>query len=427
MFKNPKRVFFLLLLLTAATIVLNLPYNLPLLGQLKTHLGLDLSGGSRVVLSADMRTIAPSDRAEALNSAKEVIERRINFFGVSEAMVQTVRVAKDYRILVEMPGVSDTGATVATIGQTAKLEFREFTQVPEASVAAFTIPTIESTTPVDLSGSDLKKAALAFSSETGAPQVGIEFTPEGAKKFGEITTRLVGRPLAIFLDQFPITWPTVQTAITDGAAVISGGFTREQARQLAIQLNAGALPVPVSVIEERLVGATLGVSSVAKSIEAGVIGLVIVAVFMVAKYGRLGILADLALIIYGLLTMALYRLIPVTLTLPGITGFLLSIGMAVDSNILVFERFSEEKRSGKPWYIAIESAFGKAWDSIRDANVTTILTCIILYNPGNWQFLPTSGLVRGFALTLLTGVLISLFTGLVVTRTFIRVLYKEKL
>ena len=426
MFKNPKRVFLLLVLLTAFLVSIDIPNTLPFFGSLKTRLGLDLSGGSRVVLSADMTNIAESERVSALESAREVIDRRINFFGVSEPNVQTARSGQDYRIIVEMPGVTNTQEAIATIGQTARLDFREFTQVPQASGAALTIPTLETTKSVGISGSDLKKATLAFSSQTGEPEVAIEFTAKGATTFADVTTRLVGRPLAIFLDDFPVTWPTVKTAIMDGQAVISGGFKQEQSRQLAIQLNAGALPVPVAVIEQRAVGATLGADSVAKSIQAGVIGLSIVAVFMIAKYGRLGILADSALVLYGLLTLALYRLIPVTLTLPGITGFLLSIGMAVDSNILIFERFGEEKRSGKPWYIAIESAFGKAWDRIRDANVTTILTCIVLYNPGNWQFLPTSGLVRGFALTLLLGVLISLFTGIVVTRTLIRVLYKEK-
>lgn len=427
MFKNPRWVFLLLFLLTIALVAVDLPYSIPLVGSFKTRLGLDLSGGSRVVLSADMSGIAERERGDALQSAREVIDRRINFFGVSEPTVQTARSGGDWRIIVEMPGVTNSSEAIATIGQTARLEFREFKEVPDATRSALTIPTLETTASVGISGSDLKKATVTFSTETGEPQVAIAFTAEGATKFGDVTTRLVGKPLAIFLDDFPITWPTVQTAITDGQAVISGGFNQDQARQLAIQLNAGALPVPVSVIEQRSVGPTLGADSVAKSIQAGIIGLVVVAGFMIAKYGRLGLLADGALVLYGLLTFALYRALPVTLTLPGITGFLLSIGMAVDSNILIFERFGEEKRSGKPWYIAIEVAFGKAWDSIRDANVTTILTCIILYNPGNWQFLPTSGLVRGFALTLFLGVCISLFTGIVVTRTLIRVLYKEKL
>jgi len=218
----------------------------------------------------------------------------------------------------------------------------------------------------------------------------------------------------------------VQTAITDGRGVISGRFTREGAKTLALQLNAGALPVSVRIVERRTIGATLGAASVTKSIQAGMVGLALVAVFMILQYGWLGVIADFALLLYGLLSLAIFRFIPVTLTMPGIAGFILSIGMAVDSNILIFERYREEKREGKPWQIAIEVAFGRAWDSIRDANFTTIITCLVLFNPGNWQFLPTSGLVRGFAVTLFLGVIVSLFTGIVVTRTFIRVLYRER-
>lgn len=454
MFRNPRRVFALLAILTIVLAIIDIPENYHLrfgigpvsvdrilnpptvsfvrLGlniqkEFKTHLGLDLSGGTHIVLSADMNGIDAAARGDALESARQVIERRVNFFGVAEPIVQTAVAAGSYRIIVELPGVTNVDSAVKTIGQTARLEFREFSsQSALATTAAVFIPTLVNTTPVGITGKDLVKAGVTFGSDTGAPQVALEFSSDGGKKFGDVTTRLVGKSLAIFLDDTPITWPVVQTAIVDGRAVISGTFTREQARLIALQLNAGALPVPVSVIEKRIVGATLGTSSVNKSIRAGLVGLAVVAVFMIATYGKLGLLADSALVLYGLLTFALYRLIPVTLTLPGIAGFILSIGMAVDSNILIFERFKEEKRLGKPWYIATELAFGKAWDSIRDANVTTILTCIILYNPGNWQFLPSSGMVRGFALTLLLGVLISMFTGIVVTRTLIRVLYREK-
>lgn len=453
MFRNPNRVFALLLVLTLGLAIVDIPENYHLkitLGPMRvdqvlnppelslvrfgivlkkkfiTRLGLDLSGGTRVVLSADMHDISANERNNALESAREVIERRINFFGVSEPTIQSARSGDDYRIIVEMPGVTNTEEAVSTIGKTARMEFREFMILPEATAGAFIIPTIDDTKSVGITGKDLKKALVTFSSQTGEPQVAIEFTSPGAKKFADVTTRLVGKPLAIFLDDVPITWPRIQTPIVEGNGVITGKFTQSQARLLAVQLNAGALPVPVSIIEKRTVGATLGADSVTKSVRAGVIGLLIVAIFMIVKYGRLGLLADAALIVYGLMTLAVYRLIPVTLTLPGIAGFLLSIGMAVDSNILIFERYKEEKFFGKPWQIAIETAFGKAWDSIRDANITTILTCIILYNPGNWQFFPSSGLVRGFALTLLLGVVISLFTGIVVTRTFIRVLYKDK-
>lgn len=454
MFKNPRRVFVVLLLLTIAVVIIDLPENFRLqfsVGPLridrtihspslnrtvagkriaiafKTHLGLDLSGGSHVVLEADMKDIPSSDRASALESAREVIERRVNFFGVSEPTVQSARSNDQYRIIVELPGVTDVARAVSLIGQTARLEFREFSDPHQATEGAYGIPFTTNTKSTGLSGKDLKNARLDYSTETGKPQVAVEFTAEGGKKFADITSRLVGKTLPIFLDELPLTWPRVQTAITDGRAVITGEYTVESAKTLALQLNAGALPVPVQVVENRTVGATLGQESVAKSIRAGVAGLIIVALFMIAQYGRLGLLADLALVLYGLLNFALYRMIPVTMTLPGVAGFLLSIGMAVDSNILIFERFKEEKRKGKPWHIAMELGFGKAWESIRDANFTTLLTCAILFNPGNWSFLPSSGLVRGFAATLFLGVVTSLFTGIVATRTFIRVLYKEKI
>ncbi len=449
MFRNPRRVFFLLFLLTLVLVIVDLPenyrMNFTVFGRtvdrvinpptvrlfgfvkpLKTSLGLDLAGGSHVVLEADMKDIKESDRASALESAKEVMERRVNFFGVAEPIVQTAISENSYRIIVELPGVSDVDQAISLIGQTALLDFREFADPTEATPGAFIIPTLENTKSIGLTGRDLSRAALSFSQQTGAPEVAITFTSEGAKKFSDATTRLVGKQLAIFLDQVPLTAPTVQTAITDGQAVITGSYTKDDAKTLALQLNAGALPVPVSPVEQRTVEATLGAESVQKSILAGAVGLGFVALFMILLYGRLGVIADAALILYGLLAFAVFRVFGITLTLPGIAGFLLSIGMAVDSNILIFERYKEELREGKPWKIAIEQAFGKAWDSIRDANFTTIITSLILYNPGNWASLPSSGLVRGFAATLLIGVIISLFTGIVATRTFIRVLYKEK-
>lgn len=452
MFKNPKRVFILLMVLTFVLVCIDLPENYRVqftlwgkkidrtinpitfrfgfLGRrvektFTTALGLDLAGGSHVVLEADMRGIVEADRASALESAKEVIERRVNFFGVSEPVVQSSISEKNYRVIVELPGVSNVEQAIALIGQTALLDFREFTKTPSASDAAVLFA-LENTKSVGITGKDLKRATLEYSPQTGEPEVGIEFSAEGSKKFGEVTMRLKGKQLAIFLDSFPITAPVVQTAITDGRAVISGSFTKDNAKALALQLNAGALPVPVSVVERRTVEATLGAESIVKSVRAGFVGLMLVALFMVLQYGRLGLLADFALVLYGLLAFGIFRILGITLTLPGIAGFILSIGMAVDSNILIFERYKEEKRAGKPWHIAIEQSFGKAWDSIRDANFTTIITTLILYNPGNWQMLPSSGLVRGFAATLLIGVLISLFTGLVASRTFIRVLYREK-
>lgn len=442
MFKNPRRVFLLLWILTFFLVVIDIPQGyrikLNVFGRsidrvinppfgIKTSLGLDLAGGTHVALEADMKNIPAGDRLTALDSAKEVIERRVNFFGVSEPIVQTAVDASKYRIIVELPGVNDVGEAVSLIGQTASLDFREFTEATTAATtSAFIIPTLSNTKSVGITGKDLKRAVMEYSQQTGSPEVAIEFTSEGAKKFSDTTTRLVGKQLAIFLDALPITAPVVQVAITDGKAVITGSFTKDAARALALQLNAGALPVPVSIVEQRTVGATLGADSVAKSIRAGFVGLILVAVFMALQYGRLGLLADMALVLYGLLSFAVFRVFHITLTLPGIAGFILSIGMAVDSNILIFERYKEELANGKPWQIAIEQAFGKAWDSIRDANITTIITSLILYNPTNWVALPSSGMVRGFAATLLIGVVISLFTGIVVSRTYIRVLFRER-
>jgi preprotein translocase subunit SecD len=453
MFKNPVRVLILLVLLAFIAGSISIPENyhlkFKLLGisvdqvinpisidteifglkikkDFRTKLGLDLAGGTSVSLDVDMNGIVPADRLSALDSAKQVIERRVNFFGVSEPVVQSAHTANSYRVIVELPGVTNTDQAVSMIGQTANLEIREFTNEANATEGAMLFPSVQNTKSTGITGKDLKKAEITFNNQTGQPEVAIEFTAEGGKKFGDVTSRLVGKRLPIFLDEFPLTWPRVNTVITDGRAVIEGQFTQDEAKILSLQLNAGALPVPVKVVEKRTVGATLGQQSVTASIQAGVIGLAIVGIFMIAHYGWLGVIADVALILYGILTFAIYRWIPVTLTLPGIAGFFLSVGMAVDANILIFERFKEELRRGKPFHIAMELGFGKAWDSIRDANFTTIITSVILYNPGNWQLLPNSGLVRGFAATLLIGVVIGLFTGIVVTRTLIRVFYHPR-
>jgi preprotein translocase subunit SecD len=388
--------------------------------DLEIKKGIDLAGGTHLIFQADMATIPSENRQAAIDSAKDNIEKRVNLFGVTEPVIQTSKVGDDYRLIVELAGVTDINQAIDLIGQTAQLDFRELPQ--EATQAA----SFADFQPTGLTGKDLKKSEVKFDPNSGEPQVGLEFNSEGTQKFAKITSRNIGKPVAIFLDELPVTAPNVQEAISGGEAVISGNFTLDEAKQLAIQLNAGALPVPIKLIEQRNIGATLGAESVQKSIQAGLIGLLMVIVFMAAYYGRLGFLADGALIVYGLLTLALYKLIPVTLTLPGIAGFILSIGMAVDANILIFERMKEEFRAGKPRLIAIELAFGRAWDSIRDANICTLITCFILFNPFNWSFLNVSGMVRGFALTLGLGVALSLFTGIVVTRTLIRTFYRKE-
>ena len=377
-------------------------------------LGLDLAGGSHLVFEADTAEIEESKRKTALQAVRDVMERRVNLFGVSEPNVQSASFEGRDRIIVELPGIKDTGEAVEVIGKTAQLVFAEVGSQEEPGIK-----------PTFLTGADLKSADVSFDRTTGTPVVAIEFTEEGGEKFASITRRNIGKPLPIILDEEVISSPIVQAEITGGSAQISGQFTLEAAKNLAIQLNAGALPVSVTLVEQRTIGATLGAEAVEKSLQAGLVGLGFVLVFMFLAYGKLGLVADVALVIFGVLTLALYKLIPVVLTLPGIAGFLLSVGMAVDSNILIFERFKEE-RIRRPYADALEVSFGRAWDSIRDANIATLVTALVLANPFDWNFLHTSGPVRGFALTLSLGIGISLFTGIVVSRNLLRVFIRSK-
>jgi len=388
--------------------------------DLEIKQGIDLAGGTHLVFQADMGKICLSDRESAIEAARDNITRRVNLYGISEPLVQTSKLGDDYRLIVELAGVEDINQAVDLIGQTAQLDFRELS--PEATSAS----KLSDYKATGLTGKDLSRSQVQFDPNTGEPVVGLKFSDEGAKKFGEITERNIERPVGIFLDELPATLPTVKEKITSGEAIISGEFTLDEAKRLSVQLNAGALPVPIKIIEQRNIGATLGSESVKKTTQAGLIGLAMVAFFMSAYYGRLGVLAVIGLVIYGLLTLAIYKLVPVVLTLPGLAGFILSVGMAVDSNILIFERMKEEIRAGRPYHVAIELGFGRAWDSIRDANVCTLITCFILFNPFNWSFLNSSGLVRGFALTLGLGVMLSLFTGIVVTRTILRTFSERK-
>lgn len=383
------------------------------------RLGLDLAGGTHLVLRADMTNVPKEDRDMALLAARNVIERRVNLYGLAEPVVQEAKSGEDYRVVVELPGIKDVEQAINLVGQTAELEFREFKE-EEATRAAF--PILVNTKETGMTGRDLKKAQLQFDPNTGEPVVAFELTPEGGEKFKKLTERLIGKPLPIFLDNFPLSWPTVKDVISD-KGTITGEFTATQAKNLALQLSAGALPAPVKVEEQRTIGATLGQKSIKESVRAAGLGLLMVVLFMVGFYGRLGFVAGLALIIYGLLSLAIFKLIPITLTLAGIAGFLLSIGMAVDSNILIFERVKQEMRADKPARVAVGLGFGRAWDAIRDANICTIIVCFVLFNPLNWPFLNTSGMVRGFAATLFIGIAVSLFTGIVVTRELIRSFY----
>lgn len=392
--------------------------------EFKTKLGLDLRGGSHLVFEADTSKVKATDLQDALVSSRDVIEKRVNLFGVSEPVVQTLRVGTVYRISVDLPGIEDVSQAVGLIGQTAQLRFMEEGKFDQKT--ATTTPLLyRLNVDTGLTGKGIKKAAVTFDQQTGQPQVELLFTDEGSKQFADITGRNVGKPVGIFLDYMPLSAPTVQQKITQGSAVITGNFTLDEAKQLSIAINSGALPLPIKLVEQRNIGPTLGALEIKKSVIAGAFGLLMVLLFMIGYYGKLGFIASIALLIYGLISFALFRAIPVVLTLPGVAGFILSIGMAVDSNILIFERIKEEVRKGKTFDTAVRLGFGRAIDAIKDANITTLTVAFILFNPLNWDFLPQFGMVRGFALTLGIGVATSLFTGVVITKRLIGAFYHE--
>ncbi|MEX0895370.1 MAG: protein translocase subunit SecD [Patescibacteria group bacterium] len=381
--------------------------------------GLDIQGGMQIVLEADMSEIADEDRDQALESVREVILRRVDLYGISEPVVRTAITAQAYRLIVELPGVSDPTEALALVGQTAQLEFNLFRT---AEVTAEQSMSFEAT---GLTGAQLQRSSVQFDPNTGQPVVGIEFDDEGSQLFADITTENSGEMLAIFLDGDIIMAPQINEPIYGGQAVISGDFGVEEAKQLSIQLNAGALPVPIQVVEQRTIGATLGQEAVRQSIFAGLVGLGCVMLFMLLVYRMAGVLACIALLIYLLLTIAVYKIMGVTLTVPGIAGLLLTIGMALDATILIFERIKEEVRLGKPFAVAMELGFNKAWNSIRDANIVSIVTALVLINPFNLAILNTSGMVRGFGMTLLIGVLLALLTGVVIMRTLVRLFMSQ--
>lgn len=366
--------------------------------------GLDLKGGVRLVYQLDLSNTAQADRTAAVDSTRKVIERRVNSTGTTEPLIQSGQAGNNQLVIVELPGITDVNQAIDLIGKTAQLDFREQDSANE-----------QSWIPTGLSGKQLKKASVSFEANTNKPEVSLEFNADGAKLFGQITERNVSKPIAIFLDEEILSAPTVQQKITGGNAVITGTFTTEEVKQLVNLLNAGALDVPISLVEQRTVGATLGEQSVKESLVAGLIGLALVALFMLISYRLAGLVAVLALIGYTLVTLGLFKLIPVTLTLAGIAGFILSIGMAVDANILIFERLREELRLGKDLHYGLEEAFRRAWPSVRDSNAATLLTCAVLY-------FTTTGSVRGFAITLAIGVIVSLFSSITLSRALLRLL-----
>ncbi|MCZ7553875.1 MAG: protein translocase subunit SecD [Anaerolineae bacterium UTCFX2] len=398
--------------------------------EFTTRLGLDLVGGVQALLEADLppeTIIEPG----ALDAATKVVENRVNGLGLTEAVVQK---AGDRRIVVELPGETDPEKALETIQQTGLLELVDFSSISQAEASTLvgsrittdfglsseqiTQPitgtaAISQTFPTVITGADLRSVNVTTNPTTGEYEVAFTLSPKGKDVFAAFTSKHVGDILAIVVDKEVISIPSINSPIPDGQGVINGNFSYEEANNLAVQLRYGSLPIPLKVIEVRTIGPTLGMESLQKSLRAGAIGFTIVILFMLLYYRLPGLMANIAIIIFAMITFAIFRFIPVTLTLPGIAGFLLSTGSALDANILIFERMKEELRNGKTLRQSVELGWSRAWPSIRDSNIATLITCTILF----W-FGSTYGatVVKGFSITLFLGVIVSLFSAIVVTR-----------
>lgn len=386
-------------------------------------LGLDLSGGTHLLYSADVSALPSNQVDSSMEALRDVIERRVNLFGVGEPIVQVQNASfasgDQNRLSVELPGVTDISKAIDMIGQTPFLEFKVQSDGPQQVVVDengnATIDPNGNFVSTDLTGKYLKSAQLSFNQSTAEPIVNLNFDEQGSKMFEEITKANVGKTVAIYLDGQIISAPVVREAITGGQAQISGNFTPEEGKALVGRLNSGALPVPISLLSTETIGASLGQQAIKDGVKAAVIGFLIIALFLILWYRLPGVVAVVALSIYVFITLALYKLIPVTLSAAGIAGFIISIGMAVDANILIFERFKEELKSGRTVRDAIGTGFDRAWLSIRDANIASLITAVILFWFG-------SSLIKGFALTLGLGVIVSLLSAVVLTRIFLRAL-----
>jgi preprotein translocase subunit SecD len=391
MFKNPKINLLIIVILVMASIwtVVKDHNNI--------HLGLDLKGGTRLTLEAEPSAAVPQVTRPVMESLQSVIERRVNGMGIGESVVQR---AGERRLIVEIPGVKDPEEAKRRLGRVGNLEFKKLS--PQHQWV-----------DTGVSGKDFTKADIG-TKQNGEWIVLFELNSEGAQKFGQLTTELAPThaPLGIFFDNQQVSAPVVNEPILDGSGMIEGKFTHESAKDLVDTLNAGALPVNINVIEENTVGPLLGQSSIKQSLFAGLVGLGLVLLFMIGYYRMMGLVASMALLVYTLLTFAVFMMVGVTFTLAGIAGFILSIGMAVDANILIFERTKEELKAGRSKWKAIEVGFDRAFPSIFDSNTTTLITCLLLWVMG-------TGSVKGFALTLAIGVAISMFSAITVTRTFL--------
>lgn len=398
---------------------LNIPqFNKPF------RLGLDLQGGTHLIYEADISQVK-GNPMEAMQGVRDVIERRVNLYGVAEPVVQINKVGDNYRLIVELAGVKDIAQAIKMIGETPILEFRQARDTDETQrfleqQKAGNLDFLQQDayfSPTPLSGKYLKRASMDFDQTTYQPTISLEFNDEGQKLLEIITEANVGKKLAIYLDGAAISAPTVREKITGGRAQITGDFTRIEAQQLVRRLNAGALPVFIKLVNQTSVGAGLGEISLKQSLQAGLIGFAAVVLFMLGRYYLNGLIAILALFIYIVLVLSIFKAIPVTLTLAGIAGFILSIGMAVDANILIFERMKEELKNGRGLSGAIDEGFKRAWPSIRDSNISSLITCVILF------WLGTS-IVKGFALTLAIGIIVSIFSAVTATRIFLKLFTK---
>lgn len=433
------RSLIIIAVIVLVAIWMNLPNNpgIHVFGinrNIQTSLGLDLVGGVQALLEADLPA-GTNITSESMRTARTIVENRVNGLGVSEAVVQQ---AGDRRIVVELPGETDPERAISVLRQTGLLEFVDMSSITQDVAISLVgkkirtdIPTTESTIsstitstvpsqifPTVMTGSGLKTVAVT-QNQVGEYEISFELQGDDVGKFADFTASNIGNVLAIVLDKEVLSVPRINNAITDGKGLISGNFTVETANDLALQLRYGSLPIPLKVVEVRTIGPTLGLDSLQKSLRAGLIGFTVVILFMLLYYRLLGAVADVAIIIYALIAFALFRFVPITLTLAGIAGFLLSTGSALDANILIFERMKEELRSGKSLLQSMDLGWQRAWPSIRDSNISTLLTCAILF----W-FGSTYGatIVKGFSLTLAIGIAISLFTAILVTRTLLRFL-----
>ena len=387
------------------------------------RLGLDLSGGSHLIYKADISQVPAGQVSDSMSALRDVIERRVNLFGVSEPVVQVqsggfISGNNDEKLIVDLPGVTDVEKATEMIGQTPLLEFK--TEAPAGTPQTATVGAdgkvvldmSKQYVSTELTGRYLKKAVLEFDQNTREPKVGLQFDATGTQLFDQITKDNIGKIVAIYLDGSPISTPVVREEITGGEAQISGNFTANEAKQLVGRLNSGALPVPISLLSKQTIGATLGDNALFAGVKAAIVGFLLIALFLILWYRLPGLIAVISLCIYISIILALFKLLPVTLTAAGIAGFIISLGIAVDANILIFERVKEEMRSGRTVADSVSAGFSRAWFSIRDSNISSIITAVILFWFG-------TSLIKGFALTLGMGVLVSMLSAITITRIFL--------